>query len=211
MKACSIDENCSAAGLVDSGDQPIRLQKAKLPDLESELHINHAELIAELEKKFADDAEFPCCSCERLFQRKQVTAFKFSEAKFSSDIWKTLKAHISSNNSGAAVQTHYMCQYCRPLLNKNKMPRRCVLNGLEVGPVPQDLQKLDPLSKQLIQQEKAFQAVIRLGTYTGKVPSYNSLKACKGTMFFLPLPLEKNSANVRSCGEQSSRCLSQVT
>ena len=25
----------------------------------------------------------------------------------------------------------------------------------------------------------------------GKVPSHNSLKACKGTMFFLPLPLEK--------------------
>ena len=70
MKACSIDENCSAAGLVDSEDQPIRLQKPKLPDLESELHINHAELIAELD---ADDAKFPCCSCEWLFQRKQVT------------------------------------------------------------------------------------------------------------------------------------------
>ena len=25
----------------------------------------------------------------------------------------------------------------------------------------------------------------------GKVPSYNSLKACKGTMFFLPLPHNK--------------------
>ena len=25
----------------------------------------------------------------------------------------------------------------------------------------------------------------------GKVPSYNSLKTCKGTMFFLPLPLDK--------------------
>ena len=31
--------------------------------------------------------------------------------------------------------------------------------------------------------------VVRLGTYTAKVPVYNSLKACKGTMFFLPLPL----------------------
>ena len=77
-------------------------------------------------------------------------AFKFSEAKFSSDIWKTLKARISNDNSGAAVQTHYLCQYCQPLLNNNKMPGRCVLNGLEVEPVPQDLQKLDTLSKQLI-------------------------------------------------------------
>ena len=30
-----------------------------------------------------------------------------------------------------------------------------------------------------------------IGTYTGKVPIYNSLKACNGTMFFLPLPLNK--------------------
>ena len=32
---------------------------------------------------------------------------------------------------------------------------------------------------------------VRLGTYTGKVPIYISLKACNGTMFFLPLPLNK--------------------
>ena len=28
-------------------------------------------------------------------------------------------------------------------------------------------------------------------TYTAKVPVYNSLEACKETMFFLPLPLNK--------------------
>ena len=27
--------------------------------------------------------------------------------------------------------------------------------------------------------------------YTGKVPAYSSLKASKGTIFFLPLPMEK--------------------
>jgi hypothetical protein len=43
-----------------------------------------------------------------------------------------------------------------------------------------------PLSKQLIQKAKAFQAVYRLGTYTGKVPSHNSPKACKEKMFTSP-------------------------
>ena len=38
------------------------------------------------------------------------------------------------------------------------MPSRCVLNGLEVDPVPQELESLDPLSKQMIQRAKAFQA-----------------------------------------------------
>ena len=51
--------------------------------------------------------------------------------------------------------------------------------------------KLDALSAQLIQLAKCYQTVARLGTYTGKVPIYNSLKACNGTMFFLPLPLNK--------------------
>ena len=67
---------------------------------------------------------------------------------------------------------------------------------------------LDPLSKQLIQRGKAFQAVVRLGTYSGKVPSYSSLKACKakGTLFFLPMPLLKtiedveNNADIASVG-----------
>ena len=36
-----------------------------------------------------------------------------------------------------------------------------------------------------------YQTVVQLGTYTSKVPTYNSLKACKGSMFFLPLPLDK--------------------
>ena len=53
------------------------------------------------------------------------------------------------------------------------------------------LLNLDPLSRQLIQLAKCYQTIVRLGTYTGNVPMYNSLKACKGTMFFLPLPLNK--------------------
>ena len=38
-------------------------------------------MIAELYKKLADDPDFACCSCERLLQRKNVTAFDFSESK----------------------------------------------------------------------------------------------------------------------------------
>ena len=53
------------------------------------------------------------------------------------------------------------------------LPNRCVLNGLEVEPIPAELENLDTLSKQ---RGKAFQAVFRLGTYTGKVPSHNSIK-----------------------------------
>ena len=52
------------------------------------------------------------------------------------------------------------------------------------------LSRLDSLSRQLIQRAKCYYTLGRLGTYT-VVPIYNSLKACKGTMFILPLPLNK--------------------
>ena len=71
------------------------------------------------------------------------------------------------------------------------LPSRCVLNGLETVSIPPELLRLDTLSAQLIQRAKCYQTVVRLGTYTAKVPAYNSLKACKGTVFFLPLPLKK--------------------
>ena len=69
------------------------------------------------------------------------------------------------------------------------MPARCVLNGLETVPLPNELKGLDSFSLQLIQLAKTFQTVIRLKTYSHKVPTYNALKACKGNMFVLPLPV----------------------
>ena len=39
------------------------------------------------------------------------------------------------------------------------MPARCVVNRLFTEPVPDELKSLDALSKQLIQQAKAFQAL----------------------------------------------------
>ena len=44
---------------------------------------------------------------------------------------------------------------------------------------------------------KCFQTIVRLGTHTLKVPTYNSLKALKGAMFYLPLPLEKTMETYR--------------
>ena len=72
-----------------------------------------------------------------------------------------------------------------PILNKITCPVGVFLNGMLTEPVPKELQVLDPLSKQLTQQGKASQAIARLGT------CYNSLKSCKGAMFFLQLPLDR--------------------
>ena len=97
-----------------------------------------------------------------------------------------------------------MCHYCKTRVRSGSMPARCVLNGLQTVPIPRELAKLDLLSRQLIQRAKCYQTIVRLGTYTGKVPIYNSLQACKGTMFFLPLPLNKTLETLNQVDQHDS-------
>ena len=159
------------------------------PDLEKHIQIKYARVMALYKKELADYPQNPCCSCNILFRCKQGTKVRFSDKLGS--VWPELKKFLLKPDPKCSDKVLFMCNYCKSNLKSNKMPPRCVLNGLETIPIPEELKKLDDLSKQLIQRAKAFQTVVRLGTYTNKVPSYNSLKACKGNMFFLPLPLNK--------------------
>ena len=159
------------------------------PDLEKYIQIKHAKLMAVYKKQLEDYPLNPCCSCNCLFKRKQGTKVHFSDEL--GKVWSELKKFILKEDPGASEKSLFMCNYCKSNLRKGKMPPRCVMNGLQTIPIPKKLSELDELSKQLIQRAKAFQTVVRLGTYTKKVPAYNSLKACKGSMFFLPLPLSK--------------------
>ena len=163
----------------------------KSPTLDMDLAIAHAALIAAFEKEINDFPEHACCCCERLHQRKSVSVVRLSDDLSNSDVWSELKLYVQSNTPDVATKVLYMCSYCKALIKKNRMPARCVLNGLQTVPIPPELAVLDPLSRQLIQRAKCYQTIVRLGTYTAKVPTYNSLKACKGTMFFLPLPLKR--------------------
>ena len=121
--------------------------------IERDLKVTHADLIAELQSKFNDDAEFACCSCERLCQRKKVSRVNFSLETYETDTWQRTKALVLQN--GVTEQLLYICQCCRPfrIPNKNTIPARCVLNGLVTEPTPQELKSLNALCKQLIQIE----------------------------------------------------------
>ena len=161
-------------------------------NLESKLIITHSKLMTEFDKDINDYPIHACCSCDCLHQRKSVTRVKLTD-NLSTEVWPRLQDLILLQNLDAADEVLYMCNYCKPIIRKEKLPPRCVLNGLRTVPIPPELDKLDSLSRQLIQLAKCYQTVVRLGTYTAKVPIYNSLKACKGTMFFLPLPMTKLS------------------
>ena len=99
-----------------------------LGSIKHHLLISNADVIAEVQARWTDDPEFPCCSCERLHQRKQVSGVDFTcDDKYHTDIWMWLRAYLTEH--GFDQNDLYVRMYCRPLLNANKMPPRCVLNG----------------------------------------------------------------------------------
>uniref|UniRef100_A0A1X7TNR5 DUF6570 domain-containing protein n=1 Tax=Amphimedon queenslandica TaxID=400682 RepID=A0A1X7TNR5_AMPQE len=97
----------------------------------------------------------------------------------------------------------YICNHCKRIIKKNEVPALCVLNGLKGEPLPIELENLDPFSCQLIQRAKCIQTIVRLCTQTFKVPTYNTLKALKGAMFYLPLPLKKTIETLNDVGIDS--------
>ena len=191
MEACRIPIDSIFSNVVE-GTQEGAAQECELrkPDLELRLQAENNKAIAEYRKAVEDYPKNVCCSCQELHQSKNVTVVKFDN-HLGTAVWPLLKQFMLQKNPKAAGETHFMCSYCKNLIKKDQMPSRCVLNGLQVVEIPAELSRLDCLSKQFIQRAKAYQTVVQLGTYTAKVPMYNSLKACKGVMFFLPLPLEK--------------------
>ena len=173
--------------------------------VENKLLIEHAQLITQFENEIDEYPEHVCCSCECLYQRKSVTKVKLTD-KLGNSVWSRMKEYILGQCPNTdEVGTLYMCHYCKSSIKNNKLPPRCVLNGLQQVPIPAELAKLDALSAQLIQLAKCYQTVVRLGTYTGKVPIYNSLKACNGTMFFLPLPLNKTLGTLHQANLSGKR------
>ena len=162
----------------------------RIPHLEAQLLIEHAKIIKQFDKQVHDYAIHPCACCERLYKKSCVKEVYFDDFQ-PNDVWLTIKAYAILSCPDVGDDPVYLCDFCRPKVKAGIMPGRCVINGLESPPIPKELKDLDPFTVKFLQLAKAFQTVVRLSTYTNKVPSYNSLKACRGNMFILPLPLEK--------------------
>ena len=144
MLSCgSVDELIEYLGLKDNlpelfseegAEHPIVSEDHSSPGLdciERHLLITHADLIAELKSKFNDDAEFPCCCCERLCRRTAVSCVDFSNfSMYLTAVWLTLKAHILQNSG---TEKLYICKYCLPYLNKNICLHDVFLMGLSLN------------------------------------------------------------------------------
>ena len=70
--------------------------------LELALRIKHAKIIALYDKAVLDFAQHPCCSCNRLFQKKAGTVVRFSDK--IGTMWGMLKQHILKEDPQAILQ-----------------------------------------------------------------------------------------------------------
>ena len=115
--------------------------------VENKLLIEHAQLSLNLKVKLMIILSmYVVYSCECLYQRKSVTKVKLSD-KLGNAVWPRLKEFILGQCPNTnEVGTMYMCNYCKSSIKNNKLPPRCVLNGLEPVPIPVELAKLDALS-----------------------------------------------------------------
>ena len=174
----------------ENTDGPSDFSAEGLVNVESDVQVKYATVFEQYKEKLNENFEYPCSSCEKLHKRSYVTQYTADTEKFDSTQWEQLKRYLADRDEDFDSKIYYVCQHCRPLLNDNKLPATCVLNGLHVEEIPKELSQLNALGRQLVQRAKPFQTIVRLGTYTGKVPIYNATKGLKGTMFFLPLPLQ---------------------
>lgn len=118
---------------------------------ESRLEVEFDGIITEFKDKLKEDPEYTCRSCQRLLFKKTLTHFDFTAKKFCSSTWMQLKNYLLEKDPEVNKNTLYVCQHCRPILNANNIPGRCVLNGLCTEPLPKELSDLNTLESQFIQ------------------------------------------------------------
>ena len=95
-----------------------------------------------------------------------------------SSIWMQLKNYLLERDPEVTLKTLYICSYCQPILNEDKVPGRCVINNLYTEPVPEELCSLNGLEKQFIQCAKCFHSNSGTDGYLYWESSY--LQLCKG-------------------------------
>ena len=111
MKACAIDShdtlfsNDMLPESVSDGDSPLRKS-----NLEYELQITHAKLMALYDKIVHDYDQHPCCCCIMLFQKKCVSVVK-PDDDLGGKVWPVLKQHMLSEDGAAANKSFLMCHY----------------------------------------------------------------------------------------------------
>ncbi len=114
-----------------------------------------------------------CTVCHRVRYRDQVVQCKREKYPMENPIILQCltgefihqcqeNCELQNNDNHALLQQEWICHTCHSSLKKNKMPVQAVINGLDVGQVPDELKTLNPLERHLIALVQAFIKIIPL-------------------------------------------------
>lgn len=160
---------------------------------ENDIYKTYKQAFSKYNERCLDVAKFPCISCDKLCFKRECSQVNRLRSVPCNRNWDILFEFIESRphfNDG--LPTGYICHHCLEYFRSDKMPPRCILNGLDFGVVPEEIKVLNPYEKILIQRAKCFQMVTRMGTVAKKhLPSTHKIQKVCGTTFHLPLPLQE--------------------
>ncbi|XP_035687700.1 uncharacterized protein LOC118423592 [Branchiostoma floridae] len=110
--------------------------------------------------KIAEGPIYSCISCYRLLYRETVMEMKAGNYSANKTTKKILK-----NASVCKLQTNgksWICQTCHKSLKKGELPVQSWDNGLDLDPVPPELEDLRSLELRLISQRIPFMKLVGL-------------------------------------------------
>ena len=130
---------------------------------------------------------YPCLCCNILQRRHNVRCIN----KVDYTGHKLLQKVVEHRHREETKQD-FICDLCLLKLKAGVCPPRACLNDLCIDAVPPEIANLNTFEQMLIQQVKSFQTCIRLGVKAGKRPPSEMVRASRGTIVHLPLPLQEN-------------------
>ena len=143
----------------------------------------------------------PCISCERLIIRDPyyLKEIKTSWKHIHNKAYKNLLSYLNSHERvSIRKEPKYnslvglsICKSCSDDFNKDKVPSRSIMNGLDVGPVPDCISCLTLFESIFIRLAICYQTIIKLTTRGGKVPYNLRMGALRGFSVSIPTPISE--------------------
>jgi len=153
----------------------------------------YKKAFSKFNERCLDVPKYPCISCDKLCCQQDCSQVGRLKVVPSNRHWENLLQFTKSRpHSNDDLPNSYICDYCVGYFRSNKLPPRCILNGLDFGVIPEEIKVLNPYERILIQRAKCFQTVTRMGMVAKKhLPSTHKIQNIQGTTFHLPLPLQE--------------------
>ena len=157
----------------------------------------------------ADHPVNPCGFCERQLPRRRMELVKLtslddrSEKKMQKATKEKLQARMEEfvelEEKGRSWEEMFplgICKQCYAAMQTGAVAGPMVINAMGVDEVPKELADLNQYEKMLVSLAKAFYSCIRLKPLGRKVPIPFQLKATRGNMAQLRIPLEETVNHV---------------